>query len=79
MRMYTRCEAWEKEMLFERVTRRGGEATPKVERGGRQGMGSWEESRWAGHVLLMFQMRQIGKVEVFPLLLRNTFCTLSTI
>lgn len=42
-------------------------------------MGSWEESRWAGHVLLMFQMRQIGKVEVFPLLLRNTFCTLSTI
>ena len=36
MRMYTRCEAWEKEMLFERVTRRGAtEATPKVERAGR--------------------------------------------
>ena len=37
VRMYTRCEAWEKEMLFERVTRRGGDRGDPKSRASRQG------------------------------------------
>ena len=62
VRMYcTRCEAWEKEMLFERVARRGAaEATQKVEQGCRNPAGLA-----CARTLIFLQMRQIGKVRIF--------------
>ena len=46
VRMYdTRCEAWEKEMLFERVTRRGGRRPQKWSDRARGWEGSWSWGR----------------------------------